>query len=932
MNKQTFILENIDENGFIVRSAFGIVIAKVVKRKNKWCVISQEGKSLGCYPTKEKAVRRLRQIEFFKHKKGSFNLTGASIQKRKDRWFVYDTKGNPIAVFPDRASATALKNEIERAEWFKNTQEWIYQKRKKASLEDIDSLLELVKQTQEDLEKITKGLSQEASKKLTEGLNKKAFEEVPLPSQKIVPIPEQQVGLTQPKLYPPKYEIHLDIKPKQVKPPARDVLEKYYMPGVDYSESEGWGRSFKWQQDPWRQYDPKMPSGLPDAPGEWWMTAELNEKKRWLKKAQEPETIYAVSPELLEKVKEKPEELEKFSPEMRKQLEEYIEKQKAKEELPPEKPQEEVVTEAAVEHFVPVLGRGYPVFWSEFYDWIKGFDPPVNKEVVEKVKHELIKRNIVFPEDVTPEAEEQYRKSFGKLIKLIDKLNGLEAEVNTEISLIKSVIYSLRRFIREYVTKYKELPVLMYLPEIAILGISRQDLEWSLVDITQKCGALYHVLEELKDLMKEGAEYREKLINYLPVPADVAKQYFPLLKQSMAVGGLSTFIRLTQEAEDFIKDFEPRLKKSLDTLRIYRRNFEPAVKKFDYITDLLSRKEIVRPGSLHSTAQTEILTEEEIAELDLYQRIDELEEEKNRLERMEEEARRKVEEGMGYELRQIERTVRQELAGQPSDVVEEAVAEALKEAEEEYERKLEEELGALEKEKEEIENELVKLELKTREIKEEKEKEFYVPSTEDFAQLEKTKEELLKKYPYVKSYDFVTTITTYEYPEHIQEISEIRNQLKLLIEIEKDRKIKELLEDKLKSLGKEISKWEDEHIMSFHKEIRPLQEKFDKLKEESRYKLEKLKETEELETSSSLQISAKIKEFDNYIETAKKEGISIVKANWIKEVLEKYPGWKTDIDTTKKLLSETFGKFDSAGFEIVGREELEEVLKGLEKV
>lgn len=42
-------------------------IARVVKKGSKWCVLSEKGKSLGCYPTKAKAVRRLRQVEWFKH-------------------------------------------------------------------------------------------------------------------------------------------------------------------------------------------------------------------------------------------------------------------------------------------------------------------------------------------------------------------------------------------------------------------------------------------------------------------------------------------------------------------------------------------------------------------------------------------------------------------------------------------------------------------------------------------------------------------------------------------------------------------------------------------------------------------------------------------------------------------------------------------------
>lgn len=39
------------------------------KIKNKYKVISKKGKNLGTYKTKEEAEKRLRQIEYFKHKK-----------------------------------------------------------------------------------------------------------------------------------------------------------------------------------------------------------------------------------------------------------------------------------------------------------------------------------------------------------------------------------------------------------------------------------------------------------------------------------------------------------------------------------------------------------------------------------------------------------------------------------------------------------------------------------------------------------------------------------------------------------------------------------------------------------------------------------------------------------------------------------------------
>jgi len=45
-----------------------VKLSFVRKIKNKWHVLSHKGKSLGSYDTKEEAVKRLRQIEFFKNK------------------------------------------------------------------------------------------------------------------------------------------------------------------------------------------------------------------------------------------------------------------------------------------------------------------------------------------------------------------------------------------------------------------------------------------------------------------------------------------------------------------------------------------------------------------------------------------------------------------------------------------------------------------------------------------------------------------------------------------------------------------------------------------------------------------------------------------------------------------------------------------------
>jgi len=41
--------------------------AVIVKEGSQYCIKSKSGKNLGCYATREAALKRLRQIEFFKH-------------------------------------------------------------------------------------------------------------------------------------------------------------------------------------------------------------------------------------------------------------------------------------------------------------------------------------------------------------------------------------------------------------------------------------------------------------------------------------------------------------------------------------------------------------------------------------------------------------------------------------------------------------------------------------------------------------------------------------------------------------------------------------------------------------------------------------------------------------------------------------------------
>jgi hypothetical protein len=43
----------------------------IVKKGSKWCLYSKDGsRNLGCYPDKEGAAKRERQVQYFKHMKG----------------------------------------------------------------------------------------------------------------------------------------------------------------------------------------------------------------------------------------------------------------------------------------------------------------------------------------------------------------------------------------------------------------------------------------------------------------------------------------------------------------------------------------------------------------------------------------------------------------------------------------------------------------------------------------------------------------------------------------------------------------------------------------------------------------------------------------------------------------------------------------------
>jgi hypothetical protein len=59
MTEDNFIRE------FIIKS-----ISKIVKRGNKFCVVSKDGKrNFGCFNSRQKALKRLREVEFFSKNK-----------------------------------------------------------------------------------------------------------------------------------------------------------------------------------------------------------------------------------------------------------------------------------------------------------------------------------------------------------------------------------------------------------------------------------------------------------------------------------------------------------------------------------------------------------------------------------------------------------------------------------------------------------------------------------------------------------------------------------------------------------------------------------------------------------------------------------------------------------------------------------------------
>ena len=118
---------NNDENIASMTDAFAhasanvfIKIAYIRRRNGKWIILSEKGKVLGSFDSKKDAVKRLRQIEYFKdHKKTkksasedkSYSSIMRELNKSDDRGAIYEFQSTYKDAFDD-----ALLNGIENPE------------------------------------------------------------------------------------------------------------------------------------------------------------------------------------------------------------------------------------------------------------------------------------------------------------------------------------------------------------------------------------------------------------------------------------------------------------------------------------------------------------------------------------------------------------------------------------------------------------------------------------------------------------------------------------------------------------------------------------------------------------------------------------------------------------------------------------------------
>lgn len=100
MTEQTweeFVKENqLDVSGFNLFKE-NAYIKKVGK---EWCVFSESGKRMGCYNSRKAAEKRLKQIEYFKHKKGNQELAGYECYCPECGSYFYSNKRCDLSICP----------------------------------------------------------------------------------------------------------------------------------------------------------------------------------------------------------------------------------------------------------------------------------------------------------------------------------------------------------------------------------------------------------------------------------------------------------------------------------------------------------------------------------------------------------------------------------------------------------------------------------------------------------------------------------------------------------------------------------------------------------------------------------------------------------------------------------------------------------------
>jgi len=58
--------------------------------QDRWCVYTEKGRSMGCYPSRAKAEKRLQQVEMFKHM--GVNISIEEIENRVNKLPLYSNR------------------------------------------------------------------------------------------------------------------------------------------------------------------------------------------------------------------------------------------------------------------------------------------------------------------------------------------------------------------------------------------------------------------------------------------------------------------------------------------------------------------------------------------------------------------------------------------------------------------------------------------------------------------------------------------------------------------------------------------------------------------------------------------------------------------------------------------------------------------------